>query len=128
MYSSKYFCVEIKAQVITVALLQLATNSASTHILTSPNDELLFIMVILMCFMLSTKEERNIKLSIDEGVKGKLLLFVHLTDSLYLVTSTPILVLRNILSVCVCSIDRDMSIQFVISIFEELISNFIHPI
>lgn len=88
MYSSTYFCVEIKAQVITVALLQLATNSASTHILTSPNDELLFIMVILMCFMLSTKEERNIKLSIDEGVKGKLLLFVHLTDSLYLVTST----------------------------------------
>lgn len=60
MYVTTCFCVEIKTQVITVALLQLITTSA--YLLTflpSPNDELLFIMVILMGILLSTKEERN---------------------------------------------------------------------
>lgn len=51
-----YFSVEIKTQVITVALLQLVTTSAYLlTFLTSPNDELLFIMVILMGILLSTK-------------------------------------------------------------------------
>lgn len=60
MYVTTYFCVEIKTQVITVALLQLVTTSAYLlTFLTSPNDELLFIMVILMGILLSTKEERN---------------------------------------------------------------------
>lgn len=60
MYFITYFCVEIKTRVITVALLQLVTTSAYLlTFLTSPNDELLFIMVILMGILLSTKEERN---------------------------------------------------------------------
>lgn len=60
MYFTTYFCVEIKTQVIFVALLQLVTTSAYLlTFLTSPNDELLLIMVILMGILLSTKEERN---------------------------------------------------------------------
>lgn len=60
MYFITYFCVEIKTRVITVALLQLVTTSAYLlTFLTSPNDELLFIMVILMGILLSTKEKRN---------------------------------------------------------------------
>lgn len=60
MYFTTYFCVEIKTQVITVALLQLVTTSAYLlTFLSSPNDELLFIMVILMGILLSTEEERN---------------------------------------------------------------------
>lgn len=60
MYFTTYFCVEIKIQVIFVALLQLVTTSAYLlTFLTSPNDEFLLIMVILMGILLSTKEERN---------------------------------------------------------------------
>lgn len=60
MYFITYFCVEIKTLVITVTLLQLVTTSAYLlTFLTSPDDELLFIMVILMGILLSTKEERN---------------------------------------------------------------------
>lgn len=60
MYFTTYFCVEIKTQVITAALLQLVTTSAYLlTFLTSTNDELLFIMVILMGILLPTKEERN---------------------------------------------------------------------
>lgn len=60
MYFITYFCVEIKTQVITVALLQLVTDSAYLlTFLTSPNDDLLFIMVILTGILLSTEEERN---------------------------------------------------------------------
>lgn len=60
MYFTTYFCVEIKTQVITVSLLQLVTTSAYLlTFLTSPNNELLLIMVILMGILLSTEAERN---------------------------------------------------------------------
>lgn len=74
------------------------------------HDELLFIMVILTGILLSTEEERN-KLFNYVSVKvlkGNLWVFLHLTGSWYFVTSTTILVLRNILSQSLLYRPRDL--------------------